>query len=53
MTQTSLSKFLKKLDTLYDRLEKLGDLRERGYPVPMSDISSVKESIRLLEGVRD
>jgi hypothetical protein len=48
-----MKKIEQKLNTLYDRLDKLGNLRERGYPVPFSDIISVKDQIRLLEGVRE
>jgi hypothetical protein len=46
-------KINQELRRLYDRLDNLGDLRDRGYPVPVSDISSVKEKIRMLEGLRD
>jgi hypothetical protein len=49
MTQTFPSKIDAKLNYLYDKLDKLGDLRDRGYPVPASDVSLVKEQIRLLK----
>lgn len=49
MTQTSRSKVREKLDALYDTLDNLGDLRDRGYPVDTGQIVALKEKIRMLE----
>jgi hypothetical protein len=47
--QSETTKLRSKLSALYDRLDNLGDLRDRGYPVPMNEIMTVKDQIRLLE----
>lgn len=47
--QSETTKLRSRLNGLYDRLENLGDARDRGFAVSMDEVIRVKEQIRLLE----